>query len=244
MLRIANLPIHFHATLRCMSRQFSSNSSTLPTRQRKPIWSVQILAAILLAASARGQIVNGGFETGDLSGWTASSFRVFAVGGAPNQGIPGPGDPPFGWAPSQGSTFAWLLSGESPGVYTTLSQTFGATAGDVLSFDTYFDAGDFLPYNDNGYVRLVNLGDNSSVALYAKSVADVGDFGGDGWRSLSHVISADGTYTLEAGVTEGLDFQHHSALGLDNVALVPEPASLVLCLVGGLVAKLSKRGAV
>jgi hypothetical protein len=121
-----------------------------------------------------------------------------------------------------------LFSGDFPGVYTTLSQTFSASAGNQLTFDTFFDAGDLLPYNDNGYVQIVNVSDESAVLLYAKSVADVGNFGGDGWRSLSYVIPLDGTYRLEAGVTEGLDFQHHSAVGLDNVALVPEPSILAL----------------
>jgi len=182
---------------------------------------------LLLPVTSRAQIINGSFETGDLTGWTASSFRVFAVGSASPLGIPGPGDPGT-WVPSQGSTFGWLFSGDFPGVYTTLSQTFSASAGDQLTFDTFFDAGDSLPYNDNGYVRLVNVADESDVMLYAKSVADVGNFGGDGWRSLSYVIPVDGMYRLEAGVTEGLDFQHHSAIGLDNVALVPEPSVLAL----------------
>ena len=113
-------------------------------------------------------------------------------------------------------------------MYTTLSQTFTASAGNELTFDTFFDAGDFLPNNDSGYVRVVNVADESAVVLYAKSVADVGNFGGDGWRSLSYVIPLDGTYRLEAGVTEGVDFQNHSAMGLDNVVLVPEPTSIAM----------------
>lgn len=238
MIRRHNhLITYLREPLSCICHRFSSVSSIKQLCERRPTWAAIIFGSILLATSARAQIINGGFETGDLTGWTPSSFRVFAVGGAANQGIPGPGDPPSGWAPSQGATFGWLFSGEFPGVYTTLSQTFAAGAGNVLSFDVYFDAGDSLPYNDNGYVRLVNLDDSSSVTLYAKSVADVGNFGGDGWRSVSHVISADGTYLLEAGVTEGVDFQHHSAVGLDNVTLVPEPTSLALFLLGGLIVK-------
>ena len=223
--------------------QPGSDSSRLSHEAAKMTWrrirysrNILILGVLaltgLVTTLGRSQIINGGFESGDLTGWTPSSFRVFAVGGAGNQGIPGPGDPQFGWQPSQGTTFGWLFSGDFPGVYTTLSQTFAAEAGDVLSFDTYFDAGDFLPYNDNGYVRIVNLADSSSMTLYAKSVADVGNFGGDGWRSLSYGIPSAGLYLLEGGVTEGLDFQHHSALGLDNVVLVPEPSILCLFVLG------------
>lgn len=47
----------------------------------KPIWAVLSLTAISGAANASNLVVNGGFETGDLTGWTVTGDTPSITGG-------------------------------------------------------------------------------------------------------------------------------------------------------------------
>jgi hypothetical protein len=201
------------------------------TTIRSRMLGLAVAAIVTFAAAnpAQAAFVNGGFETGDFTGWTTSSGTLAnVVTTAPGFSVPD-------WNPTEGTYFAYLQAGGGTGVYTLLSQTFAALAGDVLSFDIFFDAADYIPFNDNGYANLIDADTSTVVAtLYYQDVASVGDFGADGWTSVSHVIAADGNYKLEFGVTNIGDNNLSSALGVDNVALnaemnvIPAPAGAVL----------------
>jgi hypothetical protein len=214
--------------------------------RRAILTTLGIMMLVAVAPVSAAPLVNGSFETGDLSGWTASDSALVAVifgfefplGG-------GPGDPLVAWTPTDGAYFARLDAGEMVGVYTTLSQSFSATAGDVLTFDVYFDAGNIydpndpllFPGNDDGYVNLIDTGASTTTSLYAQSVASVGNFGADGWTSISYTFLTSGAFQIEAGVRKVGDDALFSALGLDNVALqeanvVPEPATSMLFALG------------
>lgn len=106
------------------------------------IW-ITCLASFTAAPVANAApLINGGFETGDLTGWTASpgasgsvsvQSSVSALGNGPGDpGYPGGGD----WLPTQGSFFGYVVAGEE-NAYTLLSQVFGASLGDTLSFDVF-----------------------------------------------------------------------------------------------------------
>jgi hypothetical protein len=171
----------------------------------------------LAVAPAQAQIVNGGFETGDLTGWTAGGTGpVFAATDYITYSFPD-------YTPVEGSWLGVAEAGDVD-VYTTLSQTFFATAGSILSGYWGFQANDYLPYNDDGYLAI------NSLILLASDVAAVGDFGATGWIPFAYVIPITGLYTLEAGVRNILDSGLSSVVLLDAVTLtaVPEPASLVL----------------
>lgn len=72
-----------------------------------------------------------------------------------------------------------------------------------------------------------------TTPLYARSVFDVGDYGADGWSSITHSFVASGNYRLEVGVRNINDSGIESSIGIDNIvhdsALtnVPEPASML-----------------
>ncbi|MCX8138858.1 MAG: PEP-CTERM sorting domain-containing protein [Gemmataceae bacterium] len=171
--------------------------------------------------TCRAGIINGSFETGDLTGWTANPTTLVTV--ATSYHTHGPI-----FTPVDGNHFALLLTGGGTNVYTTLSQTFTVNAGDILTGYAFFQANDEMPHNDDAYVRIV---ENNSI-LFQSDVSTVGDSGNTPWTFFTYVFSTPGTYTIEAGVRNVLDNAFPSALGLDNVQLlqttVPEPSSIAL----------------
>jgi hypothetical protein len=188
---------------------------------------------ILANRDACASISNGGFETGDLTSWAGTGNVTVQTSQAHLDNPLSSGTDVGTWTPTEGTYFAYLLSGSGQGVYTLLSQSFAATAGDVLSFDTFFDAGDYLPFNDDGYVNLIDTVNSITIPLYAHSVATVGNGGFDGWTNVTFPITLTSTYLIEAGVRNIADNGLESAVGLDNVQLnatgaVPEAASLAV----------------
>lgn len=176
--------------------------------------------ALFLAAGVAqaGTITNGSFETGNFTGWTVSANTLVTTGPLAKLSEPG------SWSPTDGSYFARIV-GDDANVYYTIAQTFTADVGDVLTFDVFFDASDYSPSNDDGFAKLI-----PGNTLYAQSVFTVGDFGSNGWTSVSHTFTTAGSVTLQFGVRNALDNGLAPYLGIDNVRLtslvaVPLPAA-------------------
>src|SRR5579862_5380244 len=105
-------------------------------------WKVLGLAAVIAMAGTSAAkadlIVNGGFETGNFSGWTLSGNTGFT-------GVSGPGfNDGFVNNPNSGNFFAFLGPVGSDGF---LSQTFSDTAGKTLHV-SFFLANDGDTPND------------------------------------------------------------------------------------------------
>src|SRR5439155_10688183 len=111
-----------------------------------------------------------------LTGWTAvipvggsidvvTSYNAIVSGnwdtGYPN-GQPGS---PVTYSPVDGSQFA-VLKTDGPGSFTTLSQTFTANAGDRITGWAFFDAADYMPYNDHAEVVITSSG-GGSVTVFS-----------------------------------------------------------------------------
>jgi hypothetical protein len=171
------------------------------------------LAALALAAAAPAMAQNLDFDQGNLSGWTT------------NTGNAGVSSSPYGAFAPHGGYFAYLYAGLGANVYSTLSRDFKLSAGQVVSGLVGFKSNDYMPYNDNAYLKM-----NGELLFYS-DVNQVGADGSSGWTYFSYTAEEDGIYTLELGVANSGDNSASSAAVLDSVS-APEPASWAMMLVG------------
>jgi hypothetical protein len=200
------------------------------------------MAASLGANARAGElIVNGGFETGDLTGWTVvnqtggsgSWFVNGNGGGSPLNGFPTP-------VLAGGGAFNAQTDQFGPGSHQ-LEQSFVGVAGETygLSFDVYaIDQSGLAPVGV-GLDFTAGVNQHSELNLYGPfpSLLASGNPGRT-WQHLTYdltpLIKASGVYTLSFGE---VDNQYFYNLGIDNVSLVssggvPEPATWTMMLAG------------
>lgn len=97
------------------------------------------IAVVLCGSTVNADLSNGGFETTDLTGWTATG-TVQAVTFEMSRDFIFPIAPD--WTPTEGSYFASLLSTGWAGDTAMLSRTFTTPEdGWVLEFDYFFHFG-------------------------------------------------------------------------------------------------------
>jgi len=192
---------------------------------------------VSFSSNATQLISNGGFETGNLSGWSTSGLgsgicpshnNDWNVATASNTGCEPVANP-------SGSTYAAYVMNDGVGpVSYVLSQNFfvaSGTTGGTLSFD-------WTSSNESDNTRTL------SVILGETVVFNSTTFGIFGWKNVSIDISA--ALAAYAGNNISLRFVNYipdtwtgaAGLGLDNVSLntsgtdVPEPASIALLGLG------------
>lgn len=193
----------------------------------KSLTVATVIATLMAASAAHADVlINGGFETGDLTGWTTSTNSTGSV-----NVVTSTNDFNFNpYLPTQGNFFAVVTAGDQS-VYTTLSQTFTVTTRSSVTGNTAFLGSDVLPHNDDGYVKLIGAG--GTQTLFAASIGSVGAFQSTGWQSFGTIVDA-GTYTLQFGVENIGDNLLSSQVLADNVAVaaVPEASTWAMLLVG------------
>lgn len=160
-----------------------------------------LAAALALVANSAfaGTITNANFADG-FNGWTTSGNTAVA-----------------------GNT-AVLTAGQQD-VYATVSQTLTLSVGDILSGTAFFQAADYMPFNDDAFVSI------NGTMLFLSNVDAVGSYGNSGITGFSYTAMTAGSYVFTAGVRNVVDGGFNSTLTIGNVALdsaVPEPASLAL----------------
>ena len=186
--------------------------------------------AALGHAGARAGLVNGGFETGDLTGWTvtASNFSPYY----PAQAIVY--DLPWNGGAYAGNAFASIHPQNGNETWISLSQTFFMSKGETLN-----GAVDFIPSMNSWHIidwARVTIGD---VVLY-DTVDDVIATFKYGWQPYAFTAPSDGDYTFTATMRSGDGYYYNdAALRLDAiepapsaVAAVPEPSTWAMMLLG------------
>ena len=225
----------------------------------KRILSVLVVAHLLSAVCAASSLlVNGGFETGDFTGWTvvdlvgsSGSFFVDNDGTPPLSGLPTVG-------PASGSFYA-VSAQEGTGTHA-LIQTFtvpGPGNTVTLSFDMFVDdhngvgplidpAGLDHTGGPNQHARVdiltpaaspfdTGAGVLASLYLGVDPAAPPNPYTNYVF-DISGFVGGGGTYQLRFAEVDNQFFLHQ---GVDNVSIdaVPEPQSLIL-LGSGLMALL------
>jgi hypothetical protein len=146
-------------------------------------------------------IFNGSFETGDFSGWNVTT----SAGGAASV----VNDSNFA---TDRDYYASLQAN------ALVSRDKTWSAGEQVNFDWYFDAEDYLPYNDWSVFQ-VKDGEGKIVdTLTLADVAEVGNYGDSGWKNHTYTFTSNGTGSIEFGVFNSRDTSLDSQLYIDNVS--------------------------
>ncbi len=172
---------------------------------------IATLAASFAAISAHAQILNGGFETGDLSGWTINDPSNFTK---------------IGTAVSLANSGSFYLNlGASP-TTGSFSQSFATSAGQMYNV-SFFLAND----SDGTGTEFLNIFfDGVPVANFTTTnFAFDPNFGPYTKVTLNGLLATTSSTTLE--------FQHRNDQGywrLDDItaSAVPEPSTISIAVFG------------
>ncbi|MEL7036767.1 MAG: PEP-CTERM sorting domain-containing protein [Cyanobacteria bacterium J06592_8] len=206
---------------------------------------------VAVTAPAQALIINGGFETGDFTGWQTigdSSIETNAFGTGPTEGtFQALVTTDFGSNSDRAiENFLNLSNGTLDNLSTTnatqgsaISQTFDVTAGQTLSFRWNFLTDEFTPtvFNDMAFVSLAGVGQKLADTNSTFVLSSVSSFNEEtGFATFSKTFDTSETIKLGIGVLDVLDSAVDSGLLIDEVTLtpknidpkpVPEPLSIL-----------------
>jgi hypothetical protein len=199
------------------------------------VWSTVFVLVVFSTGVSLADISNGSFEAG-LTGWSYTNEYVGTVTEHYNGGSV---EEVTEWEPTDGSYYALLTDG-SQNAHIQLYQTFTASAGDVLTFDYFWDSGDYSPYTDTGTGKLLlgGVGGTLVESFFSESVTGHPNYWGSAWTQDSYTFLNTDTYTLLIETWNGGDSGLPSFVGIDNVAfnainpVVPVPGAFLLGMLG------------
>jgi hypothetical protein len=180
--------------------------------------------SLTLALSGIAKAVSiGSFETGDFTGWEASSGLASVV--TSSTAYDG-----TVYSPTDGSYFAELTA--------TSSISHGHLswdAGDKLTFDWAFLAFDYVPFNDRAIFKVEDSAGSVLDSIKLSDVARVGSYGDTGWHSYEYTFaSSDASGSIIFSSENYADDLFDSVFLVDNVYgdAVPNPEPTTIALFG------------
>jgi hypothetical protein len=190
-----------------------------------------IIGALILtcigAGNAWAGLINAGFETGDLTGWSDASGGTASVVMSNTTTYVDP----ITYYPQEGSHFLAIGSGTAD-VWQTVSQALLFGIGETISGLAAFDWGDYTPFQDGARVRILDVSGAEVAVPFYMDGSQAPGWGYNGpWTNWSWTAPSAGTYTVELGARNTLDgggpnptFGYFDAVD----TAVPEPSSLLL----------------
>jgi hypothetical protein len=161
------------------------------------------------ARALAAPLFNGGFESGDLSGWIVGTGRDGVVNVVTEYQPDGSGKKYTG----DGKYFALLTSGE-PQVWTTLRQTFDVAAGASISCRTFYVPPTGKHAGDTAELRVLASG--TVIGTPFSMTGEATNATGPGqWTEWHQSVSQAGRYVIEARVENSDLSTDPGYLGLD-----------------------------
>jgi hypothetical protein len=194
------------------------------------------VSGLVGANSAQAAILNGGFESGNFSGWNTignatiqtSSFDVNPTEGT-FQALLNTDDPVVSSATIE--SFLGLASGSLNSAATegsAIKQSITVNAGDILTFNWNFLTDENTPSFFNDFVFLSVTNATQLADTFFISFNPGGFNQQTGYQPFSFTFASAGTYTLGFGVMDVGDTAVRSGLLLDQVAVTPIPTPALL----------------
>ena len=179
------------------------------------------------SALAASSLVNGNFETGDLTGWTVDTTNGGTARAVPgstyvycNQnGICGPNGTIF---PKEGSYFALLGSGIQQSEGPRISQPFEASNGDKVSGWVFVNTDSWFEPSYKGQV-VIKSDSGTTVATPFEQMVTFGDPYWRYWEYTFSGLTGAGQFQIEARLQKTGNSEDHSTMGLDDVKLTTTP---------------------
>jgi hypothetical protein len=218
-----------------------------------------VVAVCSLNAQVPNDVNNGSFEefvvqpdgTVDVNNWVSSGVppKVYHAYTATRNdsfyqdNVPNPNAIFVPIEPNEGQYFLRLESYcrfEDPYCpnWTQLTQIIEVNDSECIRGVYYFDAEDYMGYNDSAMIRLVPFPEDpcsglAEIVLAKKSISEphISNFGGMlGWETFSHTFDSNdaGIYMLILEIVNGGDRALPSYLLVDALEIVPAP-SLPAC---------------
>ena len=205
------------------------------------------------SVSWSGRALCAALVCGFLLGTSTAAPIVAPVGSSFDDGLDG-------WTSNKPAEVSWAATGGNPGGYVRFED---ATVGNTYLYAPEKFLGDWRPYNDVGILlydfQLLHLGSYLDIRDYSVSISGPGGTaqwtspGPEGlnpWECIV-ILMTESTWQVTSGswtgaladvqelsimieLVAGLGSAREDISGIDNVALVPEPASLILLSLMGL----------
>ena len=179
---------------------------------------VAVALVLVCAFAAHADIVNPGFETGNLTGWSTSGYAQVVTSWTGKT---------LSYLPKEGNYFLSLRGG-SVNVLQKVWQDVALQAGDTLGGWAAWAGGDYLPWNDTGAVSIYDGGGGLLATPWSASVSTFGSSTSGPWTPWSWTASSAGTYRVMYAAANYADSSGPSYALFDTT--VPEPGSLALLL--------------
>jgi hypothetical protein len=159
---------------------------------------------LTVSGTGGGGIVNGGFESGDLSGWTASGIAAVST-------------------TAHGGSFSAQLGNNNPSTDSSIAQTFTAPSdGTQLSFWYQVTCPDTLQY-DWASAALKDNTTGTTTTVLAKTCSNDGV-----WRKATATLTPGHSYTLTLANHDDNYAGDATFTRYDDVAIGAAPANAIV----------------